>query len=52
MKAQLVNNAIFHGEFDASLQEKESKTQAVELLGKKEVRKLTMDQNEYDKRYF
>ena len=33
MKASLVNNAIFHSEFDATLNEKENMDMARELLG-------------------
>lgn len=40
MKASLVNNAIFHSEYDATLQEKENLEMARELLGNETTNKL------------
>ena len=52
MKASLVNNSIFHGEFDPSLATKESLAQAEQLIGKNQAMKLGGNSTDFDKRYF
>ena len=53
MKASLVNNAIFHTDFDATLVDKENLEMAKSLLGcQDKATKLGMPQDNFDKRYF
>ena len=52
MKAQLVNNSIFHTDFDATILEKDNLMQAKELLGEKPVNQLSNKNEDYDKRYY
>ena len=52
MKAQLVNNSLFHTEFESTVLEKDSLAQAKELLGEKAVNKLSSKNEEFNKRYY
>ena len=52
MKASLVNNAIFHSEFDATLVEKENLEMAKTLLGNEQTTKISMPEENFDKRYY
>lgn len=52
MKAVMVNNNIFHGDFDPSLTEPNNLKAATELLGVQEANRLGQVTEVYDKRYF
>lgn len=48
----MVNNNIFHGEFDPSLTESTNLKAATELLGVKEANRLGEVREVFDKRYY
>ena len=52
MKARLVNNAVFHADFDATLMEKDVLQQARELLGSEQCKAIGITFDDFDKRYF
>lgn len=52
MKASLVNNSIFHAQFDATLVDDTNMAVAKKLLGLEETKKLAEKGEIYDKRYF
>ena len=52
MKATLVNNSIFHGEFDPSLATHETLFMAEQLIGKQQAQKLAGNSTDFDKRYY
>lgn len=52
IKAVMVNNNIFHGDFDASLAETANLKAATELLGVQEANKLGQITEIYDRRYY
>ena len=52
MKAKLVNNNIFHEEFDGSIASKDNLAVCSELFGHKEAHRLGSVTEDFDKRYF
>ena len=52
LKAAMVNNNIFHGDFDPSLTDESTLKAATELLGVKEANKLGQIREVFDRRYY
>ena len=52
LKANLVHNAIFHSEFDATLVEKDTIEMAKKLLGNEPATRIGLPEENFDKRYF
>ena len=52
MKANLVNNAIFHSQFDATIVEKDNLDMAKQLLGNEPATRIGLPEESFDKRYY